>query len=208
MRPVRVCRVCWRRNHHEMRMSRTVTLSKQKTERCASHFSDEMLIGCGEELPGSSCWQSVWQQQSDEWQLTGLCMLMMCTRAAASGQQAKWAKHQQQFDPNIQTNALHSERSIWMCWIIDIRKPVCKVCRDVMATHEMLHVNTSYKVLLTQITVNIQDTCSQQKIPWHCWPVAACSPSLSLQRPGYKSSCQHNKSQCPTKLLVVELDCG
>lgn len=65
---------------------------------------------------GASRLRGVWQQQSDEWQLTGLSVLTLCRRAAASGQQAKWAKCQN--DPNIQANSPLRERPISMCCII------------------------------------------------------------------------------------------
>lgn len=66
-------------NDHEMRTSQTVTQSKQKTERCDSYFSAGRLIGCREALPGfSEC-----DSGSDERQLTGLSMLMMCSHRAA-----------------------------------------------------------------------------------------------------------------------------
>jgi len=85
--------------------------------------------------PASAVWQEAWQQQSDEWQLTGVCTLMMCRRALASGWHVMWAQRQQPQALKFQTNAHLSGFSGRLCWIIDIREGMWEIFHVITKIH-------------------------------------------------------------------------
>lgn len=118
-RKMKVCRVC----HREMRIWRTVAASKQKSERFT-------VMRCWLAAETSSRAPAA---DRAEWQLTGLWMLMMCRRSRSLGAAGKVGE-----TPAATWPKYSNKCSIWMCWIIDIRKRVCKVCRHVTAAHETL----------------------------------------------------------------------